>query len=245
MAKLDQLAEKANNSLFGFLGSEEPWDHVSTRTAMDEEGISSVTRSYSSKKDEPTYVIRKEGKSKKPIKLTNDEFKEQFPKCALSFESIKVAATADDSNIVDAVRSLTEPTTSREGMSELYNNLLGYDPTSYFDECDIAAQVKAFQADNYDDSIADTIIDKAITIHEENRSFNISQAIKSAMRDCEEVSSATIEEFEEQYITPFITEDDDDTTLNLDDIEDEVEEIEDDIDSESDDDDDYDGDDDE
>lgn len=244
MAKLDQLAEKANNSIFNFLGSTEMWDHNSTRAAMDEEGISSVVRNYSTKKGEPTYVVRKEGESKKPIKLTSDEFKEQFPKCASSFEVIKVAAIAGDDNIIDAVRSLTEPTTSREGMSELYNNLLGYDPTSYFDECDIAAQVKAFQADNYDDGTADTIIDKAVTIHEENRGFNISQAIKSAMRDCEEVSSATIQEFEEQYITPFITEDDD-TTLNLDDIEDDVEELEDDIDSESDDDDDYDGDDDE
>lgn len=162
----------------------------------------------------------------------------------------KVNSTPDgevvcEGQLTEAVRSLTEPTASREGMSELYDSLLGYDPTTHFDNLDIATVVSSFQKDHEDlfDAItADVIIDAATDIYKRDRRFNQAQAIKSAMIACEDVSTAAVDEFESIFITPFIAEDEDDSSISLDDIEDDTDTFDDDL--EIDEDDDYDSEDD-
>lgn len=145
----------------------------------------------------------------------------------------KVNSTPDgevacENGVVEAVRSLTEPTTNRDGMVELYDNLLGYDPTTHFDAVEITDKVTKFQQeheDMLDVDMVDNLIDSAVDIYNADRNFNQAQAIKSAMLKREDIPSSTVDEFENMFITPYITDDDDDSSLNLDDMDDDIDEL--------------------
>lgn len=227
MAKLDKMLDnfvnKSHNIFDELFGSAN--DFGKYAEAANSEGIKSISAKRPAD-DTEEMTVKFTDLDNNKRKMTYTEFRDAYPKSASILDTIKTAVNVDDDNLIEAIRSLTEPSTGREGMQELYDNLLGYDPTTYFDEHEIAARVKEFQENNkdlLDDDTADTIIDRAITLFEENRDFNQSQAIKSAMLDCEDIPSSTVQEFEDHYVTPFITEDENDSSLILEDDEDEEE----------------------
>lgn len=195
---------------------------------------------------EPEYRVTLEGE-KKPVKMSADEMQEKYPNVVQAhkqMQSIRSAAAVDDDTVLGMINSLSEPD-SRYIMSSRYRDLLGYDPTDYFDHEEIADTVLDFQQSDpkllsFED--CEKVIKAACNIYDDSREDHHNSAIRAAMRSLATdgiIDSSVEEKFME---THSVFEDEDDDHL---DIEDDLSALDDDEDdSSSDDDDDYDSEDD-